>query len=350
MEPEILADELEGPFAQNRGVNCTVVVAGYYILYNNLVETGLSYTHYWVKDWNGDGVADMMTKNSSGQLWFFQGYAQSFNPPYAVPNKTTDVGVWKYDVYPGVQVGNGWNGFIEFHPADWNGDGKCDMMAFNSSTLYVYYFNGSNFYSSSTITPGAGQIWYGSRKRIALDTEGGSNSDTLEVFNIGSTGYARVLRKYNTYFTPTSSMSGFDVNDDYFVHDFSGDGLPDLMIRKSNGNLYYRERISGGTFTAAQQVGNGWNTFTNIYAGNHWNLCDNRPSLTGRKSNGDFITYVWSTDSHSFSQGVQVGNGWDFEYVFPANLLPDMWYRDDFLGLKSDGTLHAYHTLLSVAP
>lgn len=356
---EISEQEDLRPSSDKKGITyCGKPIKNFLIKYTNQVGYGFSFQDYFVQDWTGDGILDVMGRKPDGRMFFYRGYAHNNGISSTPGNVTNDLGVgqWSYKLANGVQVGNGWN-FSEYHPGDWNGDGKCDMMAFlpngnGTGTMYLYIWNGTNFLSPTTHSPGAGQIWNQNRKRMVVDINGDGRSDLIEVFTIGQSGYLRRLSWNGTFFNPYGQYPGFDFGDEYLPFDMSQENITDLVIRKADGTLHYRKGLGaaggGSGYSAPKQIGNGWNTFQDLYPGYNWSLCAKISSITGRKSNGDFYTYIWNLNSESLQPGRKVGTGWGFDHIFVGDLIPDIWNRHDYLGINPNGTMHAYETILEV--
>ncbi|MFF5936366.1 N-acetylmuramoyl-L-alanine amidase [Streptomyces sp. NPDC012508] len=87
--------------------------------YNQLVSTG---------DLNADGKADLVARDSAGNLWFYKGTG-SATAPYAARTK----------------VGSGWQTYNQLvGPSDLNADGKVDLVGRDGSgTLWFYKGTGS---------------------------------------------------------------------------------------------------------------------------------------------------------------------------------------------------------------
>lgn len=322
----------------------------------NQAGHGFSFKEYFVEDWTGDGIVDIMGLKEDGRMFFYKGRAVDegilgTNPP----NTTDDPGRndWKYRLHPGVQVGNGWNNFKEFYPGDWNGDGILDMMAMRSNNrMFKYIWSGSSFSPGVDVGgPGTGQIWYESSilYSVHLNTDG--RSDLIEMYDISGNGYMRRLVWNGTNFNASGSAPGYDLPNDYYPFDYNHDGITDLMVRKPGGNMYYRNGIpgSGSGYSSEKYVGHGWNGFTDIYPGNNWSICFPISSLTGRKANGDLYSYLWADEAEIFNPGKKVGNGWNsMSHIFTGDITGDIYHRDDYLGIRFDGKLHAYGTVLNM--
>lgn len=324
------------------------------IAYLNQVGTGFQSTStYFAKDFTGDGIADVLMRKTDGNLYLYIGSAPTSG---SYPDKVGDFVDVDYKLTEAILVGTGWN-FVRHFVADFNGDNKCDIIGQGSDgKMWIYYSNGSGFSSGAIQTRfGQAQPWSLTSTFIPVDTDGDSKYELLEINDLGTNGYfqqtwSRGSGSSNTWdsyaFLSNLSTKVFDKNDQFFPINIDGDSDVDLFIIKSNGNIYYSKNsgISSG-YSTPSYIGNGWDNFQNVYGSYHWNCWTPIASLTGRKSNGDFYSYKWNSATNSFSEGVKVGTGWGFDHILTGNFIPDLSSRQDFLGIGSDGKMHAYCTL-----
>jgi hypothetical protein len=72
-------------------------------------------------DFNGDGRADLLARDSSGVLWLYPGNGTGA-------------------LLPRVKIGSGWNTMTALTgPGDLNGDGRADLLARDSSGVLWFY-------------------------------------------------------------------------------------------------------------------------------------------------------------------------------------------------------------------
>ena len=69
-----------------------------------------SITNYFVADWTGDGIPDLLVRNTSGDMLLFPFKNGTF-----------------YNAGGPIKVGNGWNSITDYFVADWTGDGISDL-------------------------------------------------------------------------------------------------------------------------------------------------------------------------------------------------------------------------------
>lgn len=182
---------------------------------------------------------------------------------------------------------------------DWSGDGHTDLMARDSSGR-LYEYSGSGF---------------------ADDGNGGFAGSGI--IGSGWQGYTKLFR----------------------VTNWNGDGNESIMGRDSSGNLYqYRGDGQGGFLTGTrEQVGHGWNSFTDIMVTNNW-TGDGHPNLMGRTSTGDL--YLYTSDGNggwlNNGYGIKIGTGWN---SFNTVLTPGNWAGDGYqalIGRTPAGDLYLY--------
>ncbi len=328
------------------------------ISYLNQVGTGfdLSAT-YFAKDFNGDGTADVLMLKTDGNLYLYIGSATPAWPTGSFPDKVGDpLTSVTYTLSSGILVGTGWN-FVRYFVADFNGDYKCDIIGQAADgRMWMHHSNGTSFTAGTTQTRfGQAQPWSLTSKFIPVDANGDSKYELLEINDLGPNGYYQqtwskasgnnVTWESNAFLS-NHSVRSLDKNDQFFPINIDGDSDVDLFIIKSNGTIYYSKNngLSLG-FSTPSYAGYGWNNFQNVYGSYHWNCWTPIASLTGRHPNGDFYTYKWNSATNSFSEGVKVGTGWGFNHILTGNFIPDLSSRQDFLGIGSDGKMHAYCTL-----
>ncbi|WP_371652265.1 MULTISPECIES: N-acetylmuramoyl-L-alanine amidase [unclassified Streptomyces] len=109
-----------------------VKIGGGWQGYNAMVSTG---------DLNRDGKADLVARDGSGVLWFYKGTGTP-TAPYA----------------PRIQIGGGWQGYNTLlGPSDLNGDGIPDLVARDGSGV-LWYYKGTG---STTGAPFAARVQVG---------------------------------------------------------------------------------------------------------------------------------------------------------------------------------------------
>jgi hypothetical protein len=196
-----------------------------------------------VGDWDGTGMAqDVIARDGSGNLWLYTGAGRS-------------AGFTSSRI-----IGRGWSGMSGLvSPGDWDGDGNSDLLARKRAdgSLWLYPGNGAGGF----LTP----------RQIGAKWQ---------------------------------SMSSFDATGDFDLN-----GTVDFITRRTDGALLlYRGDGHGGFAGGAQVIGNGWNIFTGITGVGDWDG-DGVPDLLARKSDGTMWFYPGAGDGH-FLSSTKVGSGW----------------------------------------
>jgi FG-GAP-like repeat/Tachylectin len=197
-------------------------------------------------------------------------------------------------ISPYPQIGSGWGSFTALLATEWSGDKKTDLLARTSDGgLLMYRGNG----------------------------RGGFLTGTGESIGAGWGGFTAILAP----------------------GDFSGDGHPDLLARRSDGALLlYRGNGESGFSGDAQVVGTGWGGFTALLAPGDWNG-DGKVDVIARQSDGTLLLYRgngaagWIT-----GRGEPIGAGWqNFTALTAGGDFSGDGYPD-ILARASDGALLLY--------
>lgn len=199
-------------------------------------------------DLDGDGRADLVTRDPSGQLiaWIGNG-------------NVTSGSSWRR-----VVIGTGWTSMTAIAtPGDFNGDERADVIARDSAgRLWLY--------------PGTGRVATG----------------------VSAFGARRQIGSGWSGFTAIVGAGGF-----------SGPERSDLLARDSSGRLWLYPGTRAGTFLPRYQVGSGWGSISQISVTHDvydfWSL-----AVVGRTSSGALVR--WPVVNGRFVTGgaTQIGSGW----------------------------------------
>lgn len=252
--------------------------------------------------------------------------------------------------FPGLSSGTG-SANVKF---DINGDARADLLAIRNDGHLVEYFGNGGGGTTSTYVGGPG--WATTAALVTGDFNGDGAGDFLQTRTDGGLYFYK--GDYASNFTPTYLGAGWA---SYSLLaggvDFNSDGRVDLVARGANSNLYlypgngqgsfgnpvqigtnwsaFTSLVAGdfdknghgdliarnaagelwgyfGTangFMAAQQVGQGWNGFTDIVSNGDHNS-DTNPDLIARRGSDQTLWFYPGNGSGGFGTGVQVGNGW----------------------------------------
>ena len=176
-------------------------------------------------DFSGDGRADLLARKANGDLFLYAG---------------NGTGGW---AAAGRKIGSGWQMFTSvFSPGDFSGDHRPDVIGRKANgELWLYVGNGSGG-------------WAASGRRIG-------------------TGWGN----FNAFMT---------------TRDFSGDGKNDILARTSSGEIWlFRGNGAGGWAAAGKAIGWGWGAFDVLMSPRDF-TGDRRPDVLARKTNGELWLYA----------------------------------------------------------
>jgi hypothetical protein len=218
--------------------------------FRNRVQVGTNWNIYTQLvrhgDWNADGHEDILAVDKSGVLWFYAGTAQG-------------------GLVSRVHVGSNWNIYNRLAGVDdYTGDGLDDLAAFDSSgDLYLYSGTG-NAAAILNARVQIGRNWdiYNSRVSVGdLSGDGGA-----EILARDSAGTAWLYESSGNPASPLRARVQVGTGWDAFnlitaTGDLDG-GLPDLLVRDSAGFLYL---LSSDRDYPDSTVGSGWNIYNAIF-------------------------------------------------------------------------------------
>ena len=251
-------------------------------------------------DFSGDGPADVLAVHPDGRLLMYRG---------------NGAGGWAPNVPD--SIGTGWGSFTAFlAPGDFSGDGKPDVLVRDGDgRLLMYRGNGAGGWAAGARqTVGSG--WGGFTALVAPgDFSGDGKPDVLArdaggaLFMYRGDGDGGWLtgtaEKIGSGWGPFTTILG--------AGDFSGDGKPDVLaVNPAGALLMYRGNGAGGWLTGqAEPVGSGWGGFTALAAGGDFSG-DGKPDVLARRSDGALLLYRgngaggWLT-----GHGEPIGSGWN---------------------------------------
>lgn len=128
--------------------------------------------------------------------------------------------------------------------------------------------------------------------------------------------------------------------------DFNGDGRPDLILRRADGELWLYPGDGQGKSLPARKIGWGWEIYDDVLGTGDFNG-DGKNDLVARKYDGSLWFYagtgVVSDAGEGYLGGVKVGDfGWDsFDALLGVQDLDSDGYPD-ILARRTDGSLLAY--------
>jgi hypothetical protein len=245
------------------------------------------------QDFNGDGRADMVARDSSGVLWTYMG-----NGSGSFPTR--------------VKVGAGWNTMNSISATgDLTGDGRADIVARDSSgVLWTYRGNGSGTFPTR-VRVGSG---WNTMKTIsaASDITGDGRNDLLAIDSSG------ILWSYSgnnsgTFPSRIRAGAGWSTMAISAAGDLNRDGNADLVARDSSGVLWSYMGNAAGAFPTRVRAGAGWNIMNAISGAADLNS-DGRDDLVARDTSGVLWSYM-GDGAGTFPNRVRVGGGWNIMNV-----------------------------------
>ncbi|MGW0938893.1 FG-GAP-like repeat-containing protein [Streptomyces sp. NPDC002666] len=199
-------------------------------------------------DVNGDRCNDVLVRVKSGEL-------RAYKPSCGGALKSTTAFT---------KVGLGWNIYDTLtSPGDLTGDGRADVIARETSTGYLYLYEGTAAGAfKGRVKIGTG--WKGYLLAGAGDLNGDGKGDLLARDKAG------VLWRYagtgkGTLAARVKVGAGWQVyNALVGVGDASGDGKADLLARDTAGVLWAYRGDGKGAFAARAKVGGGWQMYKSL--------------------------------------------------------------------------------------
>ena len=231
--------------------------------------------------------------------------------------------------------------------ADWSGDGHADILAVDpGERVLLYRGNGAGGW----ITGAAEPIGTGWGAFTAVLSPGDFSGDGKPDLLVRRAGGALLMYHGDGAGRWLTGMgepigSGWDEFTALLAPgDFSGDGKPDVLARHPDGRLFmYRSNGAGGWVTGrGEPVGSGWAPFTAVIAGGDFSG-DGKPDVLARQADGVLLMYRgngaggWVTGT-----GEPIGSGWQ---GFTALVSGGDFSGDgkpDVLARQADGALLLY--------
>lgn len=195
-------------------------------------------------DMNGDGVPDLLDLRTNGASYFYAGKrGGGFSAP-----KAAATGLGAMNLLTGV--------------GDFNGDGKADLLTRDSKgILWLYEGNGAGQFAGR-VQIGSGQSSV--RQIVGVDNFGPGRSKGIVTND--SKGSVRFYPRTSTGFGAATVIgSGWTVYDSLSSPgDLTGDGVSDLLVRRSSGEMSMYAGTGAGKLKPRAVVATGWTPFTYI--------------------------------------------------------------------------------------
>ena len=284
-----------------------------------------------VRDFDGDGKADLLTRTADGSLYLYSGQGNG----QTGSGRKIDFGWEVFDQLTAIQ--------------DFDGNGTSDLVGRKPDGTLWFYANSGN---TTLINPQQIGTGWGIYDQIVGTGDG--NGDGLADF-VGTQPdgsiyfYAGTAMRDQGYQSPQKIGNfGWDAFDMLVgTKDFNGDGRADLLARMRDGSLWFYPGTGTGAYGAARKIGNfGWDGFDALVAVGDFNG-DGKNDLVARKPDGSLWLYAGTgrvdAGSNGYLPAVQIGMfGWDaFNTIMGTGDL-DRDGKNDLLARGKDGSLWLY--------
>jgi hypothetical protein len=200
-----------------------------------------------IGDFNGDGNADMLVRDSKGAMRAYWGTGYVY---FDRSNKSS-------------AVSTGWSGYnVLTSPGDLTGDGRDDLVARDKAgALWLYAATGKGTFKAR-VRIATGQGGYTSLVGVG-DLNGDGKGDMI---GRDTSGYLWRWFGGNSRFGGRVKIgTGFKgYNAIVGIGDLTQDGHNDLLVRDTAGNLYRYSGNSKSTFGARVRIGTGWKNYKSL--------------------------------------------------------------------------------------
>ncbi|MBP5870748.1 transglycosylase family protein [Streptomyces scabiei] len=159
-----------------------------------------------------------------------------------------------------VQIGQGWQSMSSVVAGDFTGDGKADIVAVDAnSNLQLYSGTGTDVNHTKQI----GQGWSGMTNLAAGDVNGDGRADIVAMNR--TTGDIHLYKGDSSGVTSAGVIgTNFTAMNRLTVADINDDGKADVVTTHATSGDLYLYTSSGTDLTGAGTIGHGWNTVQNL--------------------------------------------------------------------------------------
>lgn len=194
-------------------------------------------------DWDNDGHPDVLARDTAGFLYLFPGNGRILRAR--------------------VLIGEGWNGFTIAGVADWDNDGKKDILARNDSTGELYVYPGEGTRAVSTQQPVRIGFGFGGYLLAGLaDFDKDGKQDLIARDGNGELWlYPGEGKRAQSTQERARIGVGFGPYTFYGIIDRTGDGAPDIIAEYDNRVWLYPGSGKRSPYTGSpgrHEIGVGW--------------------------------------------------------------------------------------------
>ncbi|MDQ1535681.1 MAG: hypothetical protein QOE58_74 [Actinomycetota bacterium] len=242
----------------------------------------------WVSDFSGDGVTDLVARDSAGRLWLYPGNGSGgFRPRH--------------------QLGFGWSQLAMIvTPGDVTGDDNADVVARDAAgRLWLYSGNGAGGLSARRQI-GSGWRGFTAISRAA-DLNRAGRPDLLARDSAGVlwlyplTGNAQFGKRLRI----GPGWSGYTI---LGSGDMSGDARADVLARDRTGSLWLYRGNGAGGLSVRTLVSRGWPASALLFTNGNWDRAGGS-DLLARDGTGRLFVYP-GNNAGQLGVRRQIGVGW----------------------------------------
>ncbi len=280
-------------------------------------------------DLNGDGKPDLLTITASGELRLHDG-----------ANALSDGGLQYF-----TKLSSGWQVYNKvITPGDLTGDGIPDLLARSTSGLFLFPGTGDPTAPFGAKVQVGGAGWSQFNQLVGA---GDFNGDGIgDVIARNSTGLWLYAGSGNaaTPFASKTQIGGTGWNQYNQIiggGDYTADGIPDLLARGYNGTLYFYQGNGNGTFNPTRQVDStGWGEITQ-FAGAGNNPGFGKNGVFANTADGS-LYYYDTNGTGGLSAKYFIGDGFDRSWyrIYHVSSLTDTGSSDLIAKGLDDGHLY----------
>lgn len=233
-------------------------------------------------DFTGDGVADLVARNTRGELYLWKGSGDgTFEKP--------------------VFLTGGWN-YTETAAGDFSGDGKADLVARDADAgLYLWKGNGDGTFERPRLLT---QGW-NFTQTAAADFTGDGIADLVARDAKGDL-YLWTGERGGTFSRPKKVTGDWNYTRTV-AGDFTGDGRADLVAEGDDSTLYLWTGNDDGTFVRPKLLAGGW-SYSETTAGAFYG---GGTSHLVARSDASGVLYEWVNRGNAdFGRGLRLTDGW----------------------------------------